>query len=221
LRTPNTTSRGSGVRLGGRPAAQIPPTAKALLGVANRNCDRLVRLINDILDVEKIESGSMSFALAEQALLPLVEQAVAATQAFAQQYQVSLSIDMQAAEMRVNVDADRLAQVLVNLLSNAAKFAPAGDTVVVCLARAGAFARVSVVDHGVGIPAAFRERIFQKFAQADASDTRRIGGTGLGLNISKAIIEKHHGRMDFTSEPGVRTEFFFELPLQFPPERQP
>jgi PAS domain S-box-containing protein len=213
LRTPLTSIRGSLGLLVGGAVGEMPAPAKALLNMANKNCERLVRLINDILDVEKIESGSMRFEPVVQPLLPLLEQAVNATQAFAAQHDVEFDLQYQGGDISAAVDADRLAQVTVNLLSNAAKFAPAGDVVEVRLSRAGRYARVSVVDRGPGIPDAFHDRIFQKFAQADASDTRHLGGTGLGLNISKAIIEKHHGRLDFISEPGVRTEFYYELPL--------
>lgn len=213
LRTPLTSIRGSLGLLAGGAAGAIPPTAKTLLDVANKNCDRLVRLINDILDVEKIESGTMRFEPVVQPLLPLVEQAVAATYAYAEQFQVTFDVRSDAGDMYVSADADRLQQVIVNLLSNASKFAPAGDVVEVRLRRLKHAARLSVIDHGVGIPPSFRDRIFQKFAQADATDSRQKGGTGLGLNISRAIIVKHGGVMDFASEPGMRTEFFFDLPL--------
>jgi PAS domain S-box-containing protein len=213
LRTPLTSIRGSLGLLAGGAAGEVPAPARALLDIASKNCDRLVRLINDMLDVEKIESGSMRFDAVVQPLLPLIEQAVAATNAYADQFQVSFDLRSDVGELYAAVDADRLLQVIVNLLSNASKFAPAGDVVEVRLRRMPATARISVIDHGVGIPPAFRDRIFQKFAQADATDSRQKGGTGLGLNISRAIIEKHRGTIDFISEPGVQTEFFFDLPL--------
>ncbi len=216
LRTPLTSIRGSLGLLAGGAAGEIPASARALLDIANKNCDRLVRLINDILDVEKIESGTMRFEPVVQPLLALVEHAVAATNAYAAQFQVSFDLRSDAGEMHVAVDADRLSQVVVNLLSNASKFAPAGDVVEIRLQRLNAVARLSVIDHGIGIPREFHDRIFQKFAQADATDSRQKGGTGLGLSISKAIIEQHRGTLDFRSEPGVRTEFFFDLPLAAP-----
>jgi len=213
LRTPLTSIRGSLGLLAGGAAGEIPQSARALLDIANKNCDRLVRLINDILDVEKIESGNMRFESVVQPLLPIAEQAVAATHAFASQYHVSFDLRSDSGDLMVAVDADRLLQVMVNLLSNASKFAPAGDIVEVRLSRLPGGARLSVTDHGVGIPPQFHDRIFQRFAQADASDNRQKGGTGLGLNISQAIIERHRGKIGFHSEPGVRTEFYFELPL--------
>jgi signal transduction histidine kinase len=218
LRTPLTSIRGALGLLAGGAAGEMPGPARSLLEIASKNCERLVRLINDMLDVEKIESGSMRFDAVVQPLLPLLEQAVAATTAFADQFQVSFDLRSEAGETYAAVDADRLLQVLVNLLSNASKFAPAGDVVEVRLRRLQAVARVSVIDHGVGIPTEFRSRIFQKFAQADATDSRQKGGTGLGLNISKAIVEKHRGTIDFISEPGVQTEFYVDLPLAAQPD---
>ncbi|MDB5930019.1 MAG: putative histidine kinase, classic [Polaromonas sp.] len=109
-------------------------------------------------------------------------------------------------------------QVVVNLLSNAAKFSASGATVAVSLQESPGHVRVSVVDSGVGIPDSFRGRIFERFAQADSSDRRQKGGTGLGLNICKSIIEAHQGRIDFVSEPGKRTEFYFDLPLKHAPD---
>lgn len=213
LRTPLTSIRGSLGLLAGGAAGEIPASARALLDIANKNCDRLVRLINDILDVEKIESGTMRFEAIVQPLLPLLEQAVAATHSFASQYNVSFDLRSEASELYASVDADRMLQVVINLLSNASKFAPSGDVVEVRLKRRGAYARVSVIDHGMGIAPAFRDRIFQKFAQADGTDSRKKGGTGLGLNISRAIVERHGGSIDFTSIPGIATEFYFDLPL--------
>jgi len=213
LRTPLTSIRGSLGLLAGGAAGEMPAVARNLLDIANKNCDRLVRLINDILDVEKVESGTMRFDAEVQTLLPLVEHAVAATHAYASQFHVSFDLRFEPGDMFVSVDADRLLQVIINLLSNAAKFAPTGDVVEVRLKRVPGCARLSVTDRGVGIPRQFHDRIFQKFAQADASDSRQKGGTGLGLNISKAIIERHGGRIGFESDPGVLTEFYFELPL--------
>ncbi len=111
------------------------------------------------------------------------------------------------------VDENRLQQVLANLLSNAAKFSPAGEVVTLAAERQGERVRVSVTDRGPGIPEAFRKRIFEKFSQADSSDTRQKGGTGLGLAISKELIERMHGRVGFDTEPGQGCCFWFELPV--------
>lgn len=216
LRTPLTSIRGSLGLLAAGTVGEPPPRAKVLLDIANKNCERLVRLINDFLDLEKIESGSMRFDIVKQPVLPLVEHAISATQDYAAQFQVKLALQPDAVNGLVAVDADRLTQVIVNLLSNAAKFSPPGGTVEVRVTRANGYARLSVTDYGDGIPEQFRSRIFQKFAQADSSDTRSKGGTGLGLSICKMIIEKHNGHIDFRSEQGAGTEFYVELPLAEP-----
>lgn len=221
LRTPLTSIRGSLGLLAGGAAGEFPSRAKVLLDIANNNCERLVRLINDILDIEKVESGNMRFDMVRQRILPLVEQAISATQAFATQYQVKLELQPDADDAKASVDADRLIQVIVNLLSNAAKFSPLGATVEVRLIKLGDYLRLAVTDRGEGISDEFKSRIFQKFAQADSSDTRQKGGTGLGLSISRTIVEKHGGRIDFQSQRGIGTTFFFDLPIAASPISAP
>lgn len=222
LRTPLTSIRGSLGLLSGGVAGALPERARNLVAIANSNCERLVRLINDILDIEKIESGNMRFELVPQRLLPLVEQALAATLDYATQYQVRFALHVQAPDAHVAAEADRIVQVIVNLLSNAAKFSPPDTVVDVTLRRVHDRVRLSVRDRGPGVGADFRDRIFQKFAQADASDTRQKGGTGLGLSISRAIVERHRGSIDFCNQPDGGSEFFFELPLvQAPAPRMP
>ncbi len=213
LRTPLTSIRGSLGLIAGGAAGELPPKAGQLVGIAAKNSERLVRLINDILDVEKIEAGKMDFELEPLELDGLVDAAVAANQGYAEQYKVRLRVDNQAPGMRLEGDKDRLLQVFANLLSNACKFSPQGEEVTIRLEREGDWAQVSVEDRGEGVPEAFRDRIFQKFAQADSSDTRQKGGTGLGLSISRAIIQQLGGRIDFTSAPGAGTRFHFRLPL--------
>ncbi|MES2205419.1 MAG: response regulator [Pseudomonadota bacterium] len=213
LRTPLTSIRGSlGLLISGM-VGEIPASAQSLLTIANKNCERLVRLINDILDIEKIESGNMRFNYEVQSLLALVEQAIAATQSYALQYHTEFILQTDGHKnYYVNGDSDRLIQVIINLLSNAAKFSYPHHPVKIKLSQSLQTVRVSVINHGKGIDKVFNEHIFQKFMQADSTDTRQKGGTGLGLNISRAIIEKHQGRIGFTSEPEVATEFYFELP---------
>uniref|UniRef100_UPI003FA70736 ATP-binding protein n=1 Tax=Polaromonas sp. TaxID=1869339 RepID=UPI003FA70736 len=212
LRTPLTSIRGSLSLLTGGVAGELPAVAKNLAGIASINCERLIRLINDILDIEKIESGKMRFELQPVELQPLLAQALAANEGFAGLHNVKLALDAPADAVVVNVDSDRLTQVITNLLSNAVKFSPLQTPVQVRLLRADGRVRVEVNDHGSGIPQEFRERIFQKFLQADSSDTPKKGDTGLGLSISQAIIERMGGRMGLSSEVGAGTTFFFELP---------
>lgn len=212
LRTPLTSIRGSLGLVAGGVAGELPARAKSLIDIAYNNSERLVRLINDILDVEKIESGKMSFDLKPQPLAPLIEAAIEANHAYGEQFQVRYQLAETVPDAKVLVDADRLTQVMTNLLSNAAKFSPAGETVSVRIARHCGSIRVSVSDRGAGIPEEFRDRIFRRFSQADASDSRQKGGTGLGLAISRAIVEKMGGQIGFDSAPGAGTTFRFELP---------
>ncbi|TFY96178.1 response regulator [Ramlibacter humi] len=215
LRTPLTSVRGSlGLVLGGA-VGEVPAQARSLLDIAAKNCDRLVRLINDMLDIEKIESGHMRLEMAPQQLLPLAKQAIATTESFAQQFRVQLRLQAEAVDARVMGDADRLTQVLVNLLSNAAKFSPEGGGVDVGLAWADASqsrVRMTVADRGAGIPPELADKLFGRFVQGDASDARAKPGTGLGLAISKAIVERLGGRIGFEPREGGGTAFFVDLP---------
>lgn len=217
LRTPLTSIRGSLGLIAGGVAGDLPAQAKQLVDIAYKNSERLVRLINDILDVEKIESGKMAFDLQPVDLMGLIGQALEANRAYAEQYGVHFALTAAAPGVQVMADSDRILQVMANLLSNAVKFSAHGDPVEVSAVRRGSRVHIAVVDHGPGITEEFRARIFEKFAQADASDTRKKGGTGLGLNISKAIIDKHGGDMGFESEKGHGATFYFDLPIWTPP----
>lgn len=212
LRTPLTSIRGSlGLVLGGV-AGALPDAARGLVDIANNNCERLIRLINDILDSERIESGHLQLALKVVNIVKLARQAMAANQGFADQHGVALVLQAPEAPLQARVDSDRLMQVVTNLLSNAVKFSPAEGRVVLAVSRSGPCVRVEVRDCGPGIPENFRDRIFQKFSQADASDTRQKGGTGLGLNISRALVHRMGGQIGFASEEGRGATFFFEFP---------
>ena len=216
LRTPLTAIRGSlGLVTGGVTGA-LPEQAKAMLDIAYKNTTRLLSLINDILDIDKIQSGKMDFSLIQQNLMPLIEQSISGNAGYAEQYQVKFQLISSLPAVIVKVDGDRLIQVLSNLLSNAAKFSYTGGTIDVTVALHTQGVRVAVSDHGLGISEAFYDKIFKKFTQIDSSDTRHKGGTGLGLNISKAIIEIMHGTIGFESEVGVGTTFYFVLPLAHP-----
>ena len=210
LRTPLTAISGTLGLLANGAAGLIPDAARELLVIASRNSQRLELLIRDLLDMEKLLAGKLHFELREQALRPLVEQAVRDNQAYADQFEVRLQL-APGPDAQVRVDADRLQQVLANLLSNAAKFSPQGDCVDIDVRSTDGHARVSVTDHGPGIPAAFRERIFQKFSQADASDTRQKGGTGLGLAISRELVERMNGTIGFESVEGHGATFWFDF----------
>jgi PAS domain S-box-containing protein len=212
LRTPLTSIRGSLGLLAGGVAGEIAEPARGLIEIAAKNSDRLVRLINDILDVEKVESGSLHFRFQLVDLAALIAQAVESNQAYAQPFDVRFVVIPPLPEVRVRADPDRLLQVLANLLSNAAKFSPRGGQVEISVAAENGRVAVAVTDHGTGIPADFHHRVFERFAQADASSTRQKGGTGLGLSIAKAIVERHGGHIGFETWPEKGTTFTFDLP---------
>ena len=213
LRTPLTSIRGSLGLIAGGVAGELPAQAKALVDVAQKNSERLILLVNDILDMEKIEGGKMEFRPKPTELLPLLTQALEGNRAYAQHFCVTYELESSLNSVILNIDANRMLQVLANLLSNAAKFSRAGGRVVVAATSDGRQVRIAVSDHGSGIPQQFRTRIFQKFAQADSSDTRMKGGTGLGLSITKAIVEQMGGSIGFDSQPNVLTTFFVDFPI--------
>ncbi|MES2356462.1 MAG: DAHL domain-containing protein [Pseudomonadota bacterium] len=212
LRTPLTSILGSlGLLIGGA-GGVLSVEGKTLVEIAKKNSERLIRLISNILDIEKIESGSMHFDLQPLELQALMEHAVKDNEAYGAQFDVSFLIAAKLPELQAKVDADRLIQVMTNLMANAVKFSPAGGTVELSLSREGHMIRFAVADRGPGIPESFRDRIFHKFSQADASDTRQKSGTGLGLSISKAIIETMNGKIGFLPRRGGGTIFYFDLP---------
>ena len=214
LRTPLTSIQASLAMLADGMAGELPPDALRLTAIASQSSERLVRMVNDLLDIQKIEAGQMHFKAQAQPLLPVAERALAAMEGHARKAGVRLlsDWDAHAAGIAASIDADRMEQVLTNLLSNAIKFTPAGKSVTLGLAQTPGKARLLVLDEGPGIAPEFQQRVFQRFAQADGADSRTRGGTGLGLAISKAIIEEHGGTIGFTTAPDRGTRFVVELP---------
>ena len=183
LRTPLTSISGSLALLAALWSSKVPEPVARLLAIAHTNSLRLVRLVNDILDIEKMESVRTTFTLSKVDVRTVVEQAVESIRAFDQSHGVRIKIEGNATA-DVRADPDRLIQVLTNLLSNAVKFSPKDREVVVTIDKGIETVCVSVRDYGEGISASFKPRVFERFAQADATNSMRKGGTGLGLSLS-------------------------------------
>jgi len=213
LRTPLTAIHGAMRLLAGGVAGALPPKAHAMAEIAVGNSDRLIRLINDLLDIQKIESGMLTIARKPLALRPLLEQTLRSNQDYGRQYGVTFALDYPPQEIMIYADGDRVMQVLTNLLANAAKFSPAGESVLVRVTAGPQAIRIAVIDHGPGIPASFQPQVFEKFTQANTSSTRQSGGSGLGLSIAKAIVERLGGTIGFESSAGAGTTFYVDLPI--------
>ena len=212
LRTPLTSIRGALGLVLGKAGELLPPKPKRMLEMAERNSERLTFLINDILDLEKIEAGRLQFECSNLDLLVLAYRAVEDNEGYARQHNVKLRVESRLTSAPVYADAHRLLQVFANSISNAIKYSPTNGEVVVRIAPYGDMYRASMIDQGAGIPDEFRHKIFQRFAQADSSDTREKGGSGLGLSISKAIVDRMNGDIGFSSKLGKGSCFYFDLP---------
>ena len=213
LRTPLTSILGSLQLLRSGALGDMDRDQGELVEVAERNGQRLLDLINEVLDIEKIESGRLTLMPEPMPIDSLLNESVRLNQGYADRFRANLALHGAVPGVIVRADRKRLMQVMTNLLSNAAKFSPPNSAVDVSVSRPGDTVRVEVSDRGPGIPEAFRSKIFGRFAQADSADSRIKGGTGLGLAISKRLIELMQGRIGFEDRPGGGTTFFFELPV--------
>ncbi|MEH6669253.1 PAS domain S-box protein [Halopseudomonas sp.] len=213
LRTPLTALRGALTLVSSGTLGELPGVAANMVAVAEKNSQRLLLLINDLLDMEKLLAGKMVFNLQWHDLNPLIESSLDENLPYANLYQVSLSHDDLTEGAQVSVDASRLQQIMANLLSNAIKFSPTGGQVTVTSQWHGEGIRICVADQGPGIAPEFHDRIFQKFSQADSSDARQRGGTGLGLAITRELVHNMNGEVGFESRPGEGARFFVDLPL--------
>ncbi len=212
LRTPLTSIIGSLQLINSGVLGDIVPDVAELTAIAERNGQRLLDLINDILDIEKIESGKLILSPEVMRVDELVSEALLLNKAFGERFKVRFQSHGDLPARTVNADRKRLQQVMTNLLSNAAKFSPENDVVEVTTEDRGANVRVAIHDRGSGIPEGFRNRIFGRFTQADSTTARQKGGTGLGLAICKRLVEMMQGRIGFEDRPGGGTSFWFELP---------
>jgi PAS domain S-box-containing protein len=214
LRTPLTSIRGALGLINGGVFGALPDKVVDMLRLAHDNANRLSGLIDDLLNVQKLEAGMMQFDFETVALAPQLTDAVATIMPFASRLSVGVAIDGVLPGCQVRVDPGRLAQVMANLLSNACKYSHTDGTVQVRARLTGTRGvRIEVQDYGAGIAEPFRERIFQKFAQADSSDSRSKGGTGLGLAIAREIVQHMGGTIGYDSVWGQGSVFFIELPV--------
>ena len=212
LRTPLTAMMGSLSLLRRGTLGDMSSKAAHMIDLAHDNGTRLVALINNILDIDKIETGEFEVKQRSVSLKLLIEQTAKQNAAYATQHAASILVEEIADDIIVDTDAERFHQVMGNLLTNAAKFSPKGGTIHIGAGMTEKMVRISVRDEGPGIPEEFRNRIFERFSQADSSDTREKGGTGLGLCIAKAIVERLGGAIGYETQIGAGTTFYFDLP---------
>ncbi len=213
LRTPLTSIRGALGLINAEALGKLPAKAKAMVQIAYQNSERLVQIINDILDMEKINSGGLEIRIGAVTVADFLQEALAINHAYGVKHQVRFVLETAPAGLQMAADPDRMMQVMANLLSNAAKFSPPGSAVRVRAREHNKLVRIEVEDYGTGIPEAFRERVFEKFAQADSSSSRRFDGTGLGLSITRKLVEAMEGTIGFSTIADQGTIFYFEVPL--------
>ncbi|MCW8915808.1 MAG: ATP-binding protein [Magnetovibrio sp.] len=213
LRTPLTSIKGVTGLLCGGALGDMPAKALDMVKLANKSTDRLTILVNDILDAEKILSDRMSFNFQELDINVLVNNALKENAGYAIHHGVTFAGPEEKLDIKVYGDWGRLTQVLSNLISNAAKFACDDDVIHIAIERQDSEVRISVTDHGPGVPEDYIDKLFEWFSQADSSDVRRNTGSGLGLFISKSIINRHNGQIGLSQGAGEHTTFYFTLPI--------
>lgn len=213
LRTPVTTIAGPLSLLMAGAGGELPPRARQLADMAQRNCARLARLVGAIVDLDRLQTGGMVFELSRVDVRPLVEEAIEAQQAMARTAGVCVRVEEDGGDFAVRADPNRLMQVLENLLSNAIKFSPRNAEVRVSIGLHGEFCRIAIRDRGPGIPDDFKPYVFETFAQVEAANTRQKGGAGLGLSIVKETMTRLGGEVGWKPAPGGGTTFHVDVPL--------
>ncbi|MBR9864378.1 MAG: PAS domain-containing sensor histidine kinase [Rhodobacteraceae bacterium] len=212
LRTPITSIKGSLQLLEAQAATTLNDSSKSLVSIALRNCDRLMFIVNDILDMEKIHSGKMEYDRKINNLNGLLEESIAVNKGYGDQHGVKFDYVPSTDEAFANCDHERMIQVMSNLMSNAVKFSPEGSTVKIALHDNVKNWCISVADEGPGIKPEDQTRLFESFSQAKPADGKKRVGTGLGLAITKKIVQHHGGTLGLKSEVGKGTTFFVYLP---------
>ncbi len=185
-----------------------------MLQIARNNAERLLDLVNDLLDIQKLASKHSQLSYEQVSVADFLHQAVENNRAYAEQYNVTFKLEDVPPYYFALIDQAKLMQVMNNLLSNAAKFSSPSEQVEITTEEIGFMLRISVIDHGVGIADEFQPHVFERFTQADSTSTRQVGGTGLGLNIAQAIVEQHGGQLGFTSKEGEGSTFYFDIPFE-------
>lgn len=199
--------------LAGEQKKALPENLQRMAELGLRNSRRLLALIDDLLDIQKLSMDKIDFHLEILDLRDVVVDAVELNEPIGQARGIAFEVTTGPAPLVIEGDRSRLVQVMTNLLSNAVKFTKSGDVIEISVDSKAGKGRVSVVDHGPGIPREARDNVFEKFTQADASLTRKHGGTGLGLAIARSIVERLHGRIYFETKIDEGTVFHVELPL--------
>jgi len=212
LRTPLTSMIGSLGLIKGNVAGDLNNAQAKLIDVAHKNSELLLNLINSILDLEKIESGTIEFDFRDISITNLLEQAASGIAGYGEQVNINFKLKSPDEDLYVYGDYEKLMQVLNNLLSNAAKFSQPGQSVTIFAQARNHYVRIGIEDQGQGIPDSFKATIYDKFTQLDSRDNRNTSGTGLGLAIAKLITDKHNGKIDFHSVVGKGTTFYIDIP---------
>ncbi|WP_299350798.1 HAMP domain-containing sensor histidine kinase [uncultured Shimia sp.] len=211
LRTPLTSIIGSLELIDSEKLGVLPETLKPIVGIASRNGQRLAALIEDLLYIQKVEADEVVYNFKPVDANDLVYEAVESISGYANKLGIHVTVDPAEGDCHIIGDTSRLIQAMNNLLSNALKFSEEGATVNARVENCGARIRISIQDEGSGIPQDARDHVFGRFTQVDSSDVRKVGGTGLGLYITKQIVERHNASIDYVSTVGVGTTFFIEL----------
>jgi two-component sensor histidine kinase len=209
LRTPLTSIRGSLGLLASGVGGALSDEAVEVVAIAERNAVRLMALINDILDLERLETGTIELRFAQVRVGSILRRAMESLPALGHQH--GITVEAPEVSSMIWADADRIVQVVVNLLSNAVKFSPPGGVVTIGVGLRDSWVEFRITDRGRGVPVADRRAIFERFRQVETSDAREMGGTGLGLAICKSIVEQHGGTIGVESEEGGGSTFWFRV----------